>query len=369
MKKRLGVMFGGVTTEHEVSIVTAVQLMKKVDLEKYQLIPIYIDKKGQWWTGEKLLEIKFYQEAELHSPQGLEPFSFQPQPNSNPIDVALLCFHGGQGEGGGVQGLLDLAQIPYPGPAVLGSASAYDKIVTRQILAAEGINQAEFVWFNTYDWQQDQPKQIKRINQLEYPLYIKPARSGSSIGIQKLTEPEKLSSTIEEVMQFDSRILIESEVSDCLEINVAVLGGEQLRASVPEQPIKSDQFLSFADKYERGGGKKGGKGGMASASRKIPAPISPKLAKKLQNLAKRIFRLFDCSGVIRIDFFVNPSTEEIFVTELNTIPGSMSYYLWEATGIDYPELIDQLVEIAENQAQEKQRLIVTFESNILEKQG
>lgn len=369
MKKNLAVLYGGVTTEHEVSIVTAVQLMENVNLDRYHLTPVYLDKKGQWWTGEKLLDIHYYQEADLFKPQGLEPFQLIPQPGANQIDVAILCFHGGQGEGGGAQGLLELAQIPYQGPGVLGSALAYDKVATRQILTAAGISQADYIWFNAYDWQENSAAQIERINQLQYPLFVKPSRSGSSIGLQKVTEPTELAKTVDEVFQFDSRIIIESQINDCLEVNVSVLGGDKLQASPAEQPIKTDQFLSFADKYEKGEGKKGGKGGMASASRKIPAPISPQLAEKLQALAKKIFRLFDCSGVVRIDFFVNPSTEEIYVTELNTIPGSMSYYLWEVFGLEYPALIDRLVEIAENQASNKKEIITSFESNILEKQG
>lgn len=367
MKKRLAVIYGGITTEHEVSIVTAVQMMENVDQTKYDLVPLYIDKAGQWWTGKELLDIKYYQQADLFKPKKLEAFHLHPVKDSNQIDVAILCFHGGYGESGNVQGLLELAGIPYQGPKVLSSAIAFDKVVTRQILAAEEIGQTDYVWFNDFQWKNHREQLIQEINQLQYPLFIKPARSGSSIGIQKIKTQAELEKTVEEVMQYDYRVLIESEVQDCIEVNVSVLGGETIKASVPEQPISTDQFLSFADKYEKGNGKGGEKSGLASANRRIPAPISSQLAEKIQSLAKDIFRIFDCTGVVRIDFFANPSTEEVFVTELNTIPGSMSYYLWQASGLAYPDLIDRLVEIAEEEQLKKEQLITSFESNILDK--
>jgi D-alanine-D-alanine ligase len=362
--KKLAVLYGGITTEHEVSIITAVQLMENVDLKKYQLIPIYIDKSGQWWTGDKLLDISYYKAQDLFNPKDLKSFHLHPEKNSNKVDVALLCFHGAYGESGNIQGLLELASIPYQGPEVLGSSTAFDKIVTRQILAAENIDQTKYVWFNDSDWKEDENKILEKIKKIGMPVFIKPSRSGSSIGIERIAQQETLKKAIEQVLLFDSRVLVEAEVEDCIEVNVSVLGGEKIQASITEQPIKSDEFLSFSDKYEKGGGKKKG---MASTSRRIPAPISSELAHKTQELAKKIFKIFDCSGVVRIDFFVNPSEETIYVTELNTIPGSMSYYLWEATDLDYPELVNRLVEIAEERFEKKEGLIQSFKSNILNK--
>ncbi len=362
MKKRLAVLFGGVTTEHEVSVITGVQLMGKVDQSRYELVPIYIDKAGKWWSGEQLTDIAFYRTLNLFNPEGLTELHIHPVRNSNDIDVAILCFHGEFGESGNVQGLLELAGIPYQGPGVTGSMAAFDKIITRQILTAEGINQTRYVWFNRSEWTEDKQMVMSKVNNLSYPLYVKPSRSGSSIGISRITTSQDMEKTIEQVLLFDSRILIEEEVKDCIEINVSVLGGETIEASVTEQPIKSEEFLSFADKYEKGGGKKQG---MASATRRIPAPISNALGEKVKDLAKKLFRLFDCSGVVRIDFFVDPSEERIYVTELNTIPGSMSFYLWEATGVTYPQLVDRLVEIAEEQFAQKEKLIRSFETNIL----
>lgn len=365
-KKRVAVMFGGISPEHEVSIITAVQCMAAASLN-YEVIPVYIDKTGHWWTGEHLLDIEFYKIADLNAPKHLQSFALHLEPDSNAIDVAILCFHGAYGEAGNIQAALELAQIPYQGPEVLSSAICFDKIVLRQILTAESITQPDFVWFTKADWEQDADAVLQKVKTLGVPVFIKPANGGSTIGIEKVKSERDVQAAIQRVLQFDKRVLVEKEITDCIEINVSVLGSHaHAVASVPEQPIKADEFLSYADKYERGGGKKGG---MASATRRIPAPISKSLSHKVQELALRIFHLLDCTGVIRIDFFVNPSTEELFLIEPNTIPGSMSFYLWEATGLPYPQLVDRLVEIAEETASDKRDRVVSFESNILNLQG
>jgi D-alanine-D-alanine ligase len=364
-KKQLAVFFGGISPEHEVSVITGVQLMKHVDSSRYDLIPVYIDKAGGWWTGEQLTTMEFYKNQDLFKPSGATPFTLNLNRNSNEIDVAILCFHGQYGEGGNVQGALELAGIPYQGPAVTSSAICFDKIILRQILTAEGIGQPDYRWFTKQEWHTNKAEIENKVNQLQYPLFVKPANGGSTIGIQKIHTPAELAQAVEVVVHYDDRVLIEAAITECIEVNVSVLGYEgHYQTSVPEQPLSKDEFLSFADKYERGGGKKSG---MASATRRIPAPISNSLTQKLQDLAKKVAHTLDCSGVIRIDFFVNPSTEEMFVIEPNTIPGSMSFYLWEATGIKYPALIDSLVEIAEAVYAEQQQLTTTFTSQILNK--
>lgn len=362
-KTRLAVLFGGETVEHEVSVITGLQLMRNANADRYEVIPVYIDKAGKWWTGAQLFDIRFFNDLDLFNPAGLTPFSVSLNKGSNPIDVAILCFHGGYGESGNVQGVLEVAGIPYQGPGVVSSAINFDKIVTRQILKAEGIRQANYIWFTAHEWQTQQALIQEKVAQLTYPVFVKPANGGSTIGIEKVKEASSLVETVNRVIQYDERIIVEAEIKDCIEINVSVLGMEgDAKASVPEQPIKADEFLSYADKYERGGGKKSG---MASASRRIPAPISSSLTQKVQALAKHLFHILDCSGVVRIDFFVDPSEETLYVTEVNTIPGSMSFYLWEATGMKYKQMIDELVKVAQTKFAQKQNLIKSFESNIL----
>ncbi len=364
-KIKLGVFFGGVSAEHEVSIITGLQLIKHADAEKYEIVPVYVDKSGQWWTGEAAKTLEFFRTANAMGPQGLTPFQLSLNPiTTQPIDVAILCFHGTNGESGAVQGLLDVVNIPYQGPGVLSSAISFDKIVTRQILTAEGISQTPYKWFTWHEWQSRQEFWLQELGPLGPVWFVKPANSGSSIGIKRVTSAAELPAAIEFVSQFDERILVEKAVTDCLEINVSVLrDGTDTTASVAEQPLNHDEFLSFVDKYQRGGGKKSG---MASASRRIPAPLSASTYEKLKTTAAQIAQVFDFTGVIRIDFFVNPSTEEIFVTEPNTIPGSMSFYLWEASGLPYRELIDKLVSIAQKVHAKRQSLTRTFETNLLQ---
>ncbi len=363
---RLAVLFGGMSVEHEVSIITALQLIKQTNPDKYAVTPIYVDKAGNWWSDAKLADVEYYKSQDLFNPTGVTKFELKLAKNANPIDVAILCFHGEYGEAGSVQGALELAGIPYQGPGLVSSAIAFDKVVTRQILSAEKVNQTKYLWFTATEWTQNASELTAKITStLGLPVFVKAANGGSTIGVEKAKTADELATAIANVTQFDERVVVEAEITDCIEINVSVLGLEgNVQASVPEQPIKTDEFLSYADKYERGGGKKSG---MASATRRIPAPISSGLTIKLQNLAKQLFHLFDCNGVVRIDFFANPSTEEIFVVELNTIPGSMSFYLWEATGLSYPELIDKLVGIAQEKFARRQKLLRSFNSNILKK--
>lgn len=363
MSLRLAVLFGGVSLEHEVSVITAVQLMKQVDSAKYQLMPIYIDKSGRWWTGESLTALDYYREQNLTKPTGLTAFTPSVDPNQKWADVAILCFHGNGGESGSVQAVLELANIPYQGPGVTSSAVCFDKIFTRQVLAAESIGQTEYVWCTAHDWQTKQAEIVERVEKLGYPIFVKAANSGSSIGVVQASDRAKLESAVEEVLALDQRVLFEKAIKDCIEINVSVLGNgfDEPKTSVPEQPLKSEELLSFADKYQRGGKKSG----MASAQRRIPAPISSRLTKKLQDAAAQLFKLFDCSGVVRIDFFANPSTEEWYVTELNTIPGSMSFYLWQASGIPYPQLIDELVKIAQERTERQSKLVRMYQTDLL----
>lgn len=360
-KIRLGVLFGGISVEHEVSVITGVQLLKNAHTHKYDLFPIYVDKSGQFWYGQELFDINYYKNQDLFSPQGLTKLDWADI--NKKIDMAILCFHGQYGEGGAIQGLLELLKIPYQGPNLTASAICFDKLVTRQILATEKISQPQFTFFSLDNWQKYPDMVIKNAKTLGFPLYVKPINGGSSIGVEKIGDDKKLADALERVFQFDNRILMEKEVIDCIEVNVSVLGtAENCHASVPEQPIKSADFLSFADKYEKGGGKKSG---MASLSRRIPAPISDQHTKMLQDISMRVFRIFNLSGVVRIDYFINPSSGEYYLIEINSIPGSMSFYLWQASGMSYSELIDKLVDIAQKEFAQKENLIHSFDTNII----
>lgn len=364
MKLKIAVFYGGISPEHEVSVITGLQLLGNIDHQKYQVIPVYVDKKGVMWSGKNAADKEYFKTADLFQPSDLELFDLTNHHAQNELDAALLCFHGGMGENGSIQGMLSQLGIPYQGPDVLCSAIAFDKVMTRFILEANEYPQTKYLWITSQDYSQDPNNFVTKVTQeLGLPVYVKPANGGSTIGIQRVTTSQDLNEAIQKSFQFDQKVLVESEVTDCIEVNVSVLGDKKTaQASVPEQPLKQDELLSFADKYERGGGKKTG---MASANRRIPAPISDALSTKLQDMALELFKLFGCTGVVRIDFFVNPSTEQIWVTEINTIPGSMSYYLWQASGLPYPQLIDRLIEIALSTFKDKADLVTTFETSIL----
>lgn len=358
-KLRLGVIFGSRSVEHEVSIITAMQLIKHVDREKYEVIPLYIDKSGSWWVGSE--ETKDYrQQDELKN--HFQPFVFSPTPHANPIDVALVCCHGTMGEDGTVQGLLELAGIPYQGPGVVGSAVCMDKIITKKVLQSSNIPVVAYEWCTKQEWQENKKSVLEKVSRLSFPVFVKPANLGSSVGITKAKDTKSLEEAIEVALQFDRRILIEQGRENIKEINISVLGFEQFQASVPEEPISSGEILSYADKYE-GGGKK--MGGMASLKRRIPAPIPQSVATKMQETAIAAARACDVSGVARIDFLLDIQTGEYWVNELNTIPGSMSFYLWQASGLSYPMLIDKLVEIARERFASTKENTTSIQTTIL----
>lgn len=371
---RLGVVFGSRSVEHEVSIITACQMMKSVDRSRYQLVPLYIDKQGRWWTGERLSNIKTFQNLDLQNPQeqlsDVTAVEFSPDPTKDHgIDVAIFCLHGGFGEDGTMAGLFELANIPYAAPGVVAAAVAIDKLITKHVAHSAGISIVNYRWFTRQDWAKDAAAQLANLQELRYPLFVKPASLGSSVGVTRVNTEKTLRDAIELALSFDTRILVEEGAQDCIEVNVAITGTEGMyEVSQTEQPIQTDEFLSYADKYERGGGKKAAKG-MASLSRRIPAPISPSLSEKIQNAARQMWHLIDGTGVARIDFFANPSTEEFYLGEINCPPGSMAFYLWEASGKPYPQLVDDLVAQAQKRATTKKELMHSISSNILQKQS
>lgn len=376
MKKvRLGVIYGSKSVEHEVSVITALQLMKNADPKTYDVVPIYIDKNGRWLTGEHLKRIESYRHLELIHKNIAYPMLASPDTKETSltctdkhealgsIDVAVVCCHGTLGEDGTVQGLLELAGVPYQGPGVLGSAVCMDKIMTKQVLESMGFPVVKYIWFNAQEWKESKTTVMKRFEALRYPLYVKPSNLGSSVGISRAKDKKGLLYAIDVALHFDTRILVEEEAVGCIEVNASVLGYLHLKVSTLEQPLKTDEILSYADKYERGGKKSG----MASLNRRIPAPISSSLTEKIQDAALSVFKTLDLSGVVRIDFLVDAGSEKYWVNEVNTIPGSMSFYLWQATDLDYPHLIDALVKTAFERQSARKGFIKSISSNILAK--
>lgn len=377
-KTTVGVIFGGRSVEHDVSVVTGHQVMRAFDRERYDVVPLYIDRDGKWFTGDPLMDLKHFS-SEVISAAGVMPVVLSPSVqhhgiiiNPTPsglfgksqmrrIDVIFPTIHGSHGEDGTLQGLLELADIPYVGCGVMASAIANDKVLTKTVLRANGIPVVDEISFTRAEWERDPDAIIARAHAAcTYPMFIKPVTLGSSIGISRASEETMLRAGIEVAAGLDRRIMIESAVVGCVEINCSVMGDDrEIKVSVLEQPVSWEQFLTYEEKYLRGGE------GMKSAERIIPAPISPELTQRIQNLAVQAFRAVDGRGIARVDFLLKPDTEEIFLNELNTMPGSLAFYLWQETGMNAAEVVDYLVHIAREAHAEKRRNTYNYRTNLI----
>ena len=372
MKKlNLAVIFGSKSPEHEVSIVTTFQALKWVDREKYNCFLIYITPQNETFLCPSLgkEDYKHFLEKTLKKKEGVQ---FVPDgikvkklfaEKEISLDAALLLMHGAYGEDGKIQGMLDFCGIPYTGSGVLGSAIAMDKIATKAILKSLGLPITPYDWFLFRKFRDGKADLIPRLEKkLKYPMFVKPANAGSSVGISKVKNKEQLIEAIKFAAQFDRKILVEQGIEEAVDINCSVLGNDEVIVSVCEQPISDDEFLTFKEKYLKGGKNKG----MAGLTRIIPAPIPEKKSLEIQEMGKLIFRELGCAGVCRIDFMYQKKTGKIFPNEVNTIPGSLAYYLWEASGVKPSALIDKLVDLAIERAKEINGLNYFFKSQILD---
>lgn len=383
MKKQIGVIFGSRSCEREVSIISAVQLMRFVDTEKYDVIPVYIDEHGTWYTGEALKEIQSYTPfrpdakgirkvfpdlssgsgALLYINKGTGLLTKEKIEIAARVDVYIVVMHGMNGEDGTLQGMLELANIPYSSTGVTGSAIGMDKIIMKQFFQGADLPVLPGLWFTRKDFNENPPAVINSISQeLNFPVFVKPANLGSSIGVSRADNPEELKDALELAFEYDRRVLVEKGLDRPLELNCSVLGYDnELLASPIEMPVNQDKFLDFRDKYLGGGGSKG----MASLSRVLPAPIEDELKTEIQELSRKIFRLMDCKGVVRIDYMFDRESGKLFITEINTIPGSLAFYLWQEDGMPYSELIDRMISCAEKAHADKNKSNYAYSSDIL----
>ena len=385
--KKVGVIFGGVTCEHEVSVVTALQLMENMDRRNYQVIPIYIHSDGEWYVGDKLLDPNIYKDFE-NLKAGLDRGYIPPnrpgivipargflaKETFIPLDVVIPAMHGMNGEDGSLQGLLELANIPYTSSGVLGASVGMDKILMKKVFEANLIPVLPYTYFLRDEWQLARDAIIAQIEAvLRYPMFVKPSNLGSSIGISKAVDRDTLIAAIDVAACYDERIIVENGVEDISEINCSALGrGANVSVSVCEQPVSWKEFLTFDEKYLRGGkggsAKGGVKGsaGMQTMSRKVPAEITPEQTAEIKDLTARVFKALNSRGVVRVDFIIDNADGKVYVNEINTIPGSFAFYLWDFEGIKYHQLIDKLVQIAEEEFEEKKKNNYTYKSDIIE---
>lgn len=377
----VAVMFGGRSVEHEVSVITGLQVVENIDKSKYRVIPVYISKEGHWYTGEELKDIKNYKDIpsllsksrEIILPPtfNMKKFYFYPfkaglfkrEPESIDVDVAFLAFHGAFGEDGCIQGLLELSGIPYTGPGVVGSGVGMDKIIMKDIFKANDIPIVDYTWFFRKNYENGPDAVISDIeSKLDYPMFVKPANLGSSIGITKAKTRDELMTAVEIAIRYDRKVIVEQAVKDPLEINCSVLGiDDELKASLCEMPVSWQEFLSYEDKYMRSESSKGMKG----STRKVPAPIPDEKTEEIKHLAKKAFKVLDCSGVARIDFLMEKESMKVYVNEINTLPGSMSFYLWEPSGVSFRDLIDTMIDLAIKRCKDHDKNLYSFDTNLL----
>lgn len=390
-KMKLAVIFGSRSCEHDVSIISALQLMDAANPEDYEIIPVYISREGLWYTGEALRHIETFKgfnpmgkgitriipdltanSGDLWEwpPKKAGLFSALPAPIAH-IDCAVPVLHGMNGEDGTISGLLELANIPYTSSGVLGSAIGMDKITLKYLFRGAGLPVIDFLWFTREALESDADSVYSRVeNNLRYPVFVKPSTLGSSIGISKARNREELAGACDLAARYDRRILVETAVERPTEVNCAAVGfGESVRVSVCEMPVPSDteHFLTFYEKYLRNADAKNGESrGMKSLSRVLPAPLGEALTARIGEMTKRVFQLLDCKGTIRVDFILDEN-DVLYVNEPNTIPGSMAFYLWKASGLSFLNLIDEMVQDAMRAHAEKNRNVYAYDANILDR--
>ena len=379
MKIRIGVIFGGESVEHEVSVISALQAIKSINREKYDIVPIYISKEKYWYTGNNLLEIENYKNlnelinnikevtlCKLGNEFCLLSTHGMVKKIVDKIDVAFPIVHGKNIEDGTLAGYLETVGIPYVGSGVIGSALGQDKVILKQVLRDNEIPVVDACHFFDYEYMDDKKRILKMVDDLGYPVVVKPACLGSSVGINYVKDSKEIETAIEEAISYDKKVLIEKAVENLIEVNCSVLGNyKQQDVGVIEQVISKNDILTFSDKYEGNGKKGANKGGMVNTDRIIPAKISEEVTKKVEKYAKEAFRALNLSGVCRIDFLINSKTNEVYVNEPNIIPGSLSFYLWEPKGKPYQELLDELIQLGIREYKEKSKKVCHFDTNIL----
>ena len=385
MKTNIGVFFGGRSTEHEISVISASQAMHAINRDKYNVTPIYISKQGKWYTGDALFDVANYRDINSLLAKCQEVYmrpiydDYNLYKTKKPLfgtdvltrlDVVIPVLHGSNVEDGIFEGVLQTIGIPYAGCDVLASANGMDKITMKMILQACDIPVVDYVWFTDKQWFAKRDELIAQIeNKLGYPVIVKPANLGSSVGIGCAHNREELIDKVDAAEQYSTRLIVEYMVKDLQEINCSVIGDcNEYRMSVLEQPLTSQDILTYTDKYM--GGTKGAKG-MAASQKKFPADLPDAETKRIQFLAGKTFRALSCHGVSRVDVMIEGKSErdasgcrKIFVNEINTIPGSLSFYLWEGSGLKFDEEMEHLVQLALKRKREQGMKTVSYDQNI-----
>ena len=389
MKTKVAMMFGGKSVEHEVSVISGIQALKAMDTDKYEVIPVYMTKDNDMYIGSDVGDIKAYRDIPgllkksdrvvmVNEGGRVQLAQYPPKKFGGmkpvDIDIAFPVVHGTNVEDGALQGYLKTVGIPFVGPDVTSSAISMDKAVTKAVLKEAGVPVLDANVYTMADYEDIDGIASDIEKSIGYPVIIKPVNLGSSVGIGVAKTRDELIDAIDDAFRYAARIMAEHAISKLREINCSVLGDEnEAEASECEEPLTSGEILSYEDKYVNGGGKKGGaKGGsgskgsgMANLSRKIPADLSPEKREEIRDLAVKAFKALGCCGVSRIDFMIDEEEDKLYFNEINPIPGSLSFYLWEPVGVPYKDLLDRMIQLAMKRARLEDSLTFTFDTNIL----
>lgn len=382
MKIKVGVFFGGKSVEHEVSIITAIQAIENMDKDKYDIVPIYITKDNKMYCGDLIGNISNYKDIDNLLKNSIQIILAQKDNKVvllrcdkkiyqndvyDYIDIAFPIVHGTNVEDGTLQGFLKMFNLPYVGCDVISSSVGMDKYVCKCVLKDNDIPILECKCISAKDYNEDSDNTIKEIEtKFSYPVIVKPINLGSSVGIKIAKNQEELKDAIENAFAYSRKVLVERAIKNLKEINCSVVGDyEFAKASECEEPVKTDEILSYKDKYISGGKKTGAMKSMNASVLRLPANIDKNVKERIQELALKTFDVLGCSGVIRIDFMIDNDTNEIFVNEVNTIPGSLSFHLWKATDLNYTKLLDELIDLALKRNREEKNITYSFDSNIL----
>ena len=384
MKITVAVLFGGKSVEHEISVISAVQAMGHLDREKYDLVPVYITKDGKFYTGECLTKIESFRNISAMLKNCTQvlmtnqdgrcvlvpyPMTFGYKRKIRAVDVAMPIVHGTNVEDGALQGFLKTLGVPFVGCDVLSSAVGMDKYVMKLVFQAAGIPVLDCRCYMKSQYYADEEALVADIEaQFTYPVIVKPVNLGSSVGISMAADRGKLLKALDEAFRYAPKVLVERGITALREINCSVLGDVyEAEASECEEPLNAGEILSYQDKYMSGGkSSKQPSEGMASLARKIPADLTPELREKIRTMAVKGFQALGCCGVSRIDFMIDKDTGNVYLNEINTIPGSLSFYLWEPLGVSYREMLDRMIKLALKRAREEEELSFSFDIGVLE---
>ncbi len=375
----IGVFFGSRNPEHEVSIITGQLIISGLKGLGYNIVPVYLGKDGGWFLGDELSSIDFFRKTQnrlsdlgkfyldMEKSKGKMVFRKKGWLASKiiTIDVAFPAFHGQNGEDGTIQGLFELLDIPYVGCGVAASAVAMDKVLTKLLFERHGFPTAKFVYFYENEWEKEKERISREISgKLAWPVFVKPSRLGSSIGISKADNAKELEFAIEVALHYDSKVLVEEGVKNVMDVTCAVLGDKNPKPSLLQESVFGDEFFSYEEKYLKEGGAQFGK---SQSNIVIPARLDPDTTEKIRQLAVKVFSAFDCSGTARVDFLYDKDSNRIYVNEINTLPGTLYHHLWKASGIELGQLLKELITLAQERRKENKKLKLTFESDILKR--